>query len=107
MTDLAWELLAYLQQYGSGASNAQSRRALAAALDCGDRSLRRAITELREHGYPIVGSPQGRGYYLAATPAEAEAARRILLSYIRSMARQVRALERGFDLDQARLPLEV
>ncbi|MCD6351179.1 MAG: HTH domain-containing protein [Armatimonadetes bacterium] len=107
MTDLARQVLAYLQKFGLGAEQAQSRRVLATVLGCGDRALRAAIAELREQGYPIVGNPRGGGYYLAANRTEAEAARRILLSYIRSMARQVRALEQNFNLDQARLPLEV
>lgn len=107
MTELARRLLAYLQENCQGAERAHSRALLAAVVGCGDRALRRAIAELREEGYPIVGDPRTGGYYLAASRAEADVARAILLSYIRSLCRQTRALERQFDLGQTRLPLEV
>ena len=107
MTELARQLLAYLERHGRGAENRQRRRHLARVLGCSDRALRKAIEELRALGYPVVGDPQRGGYFLAATRGEAEAAIAILKSYMMSHLRQIRMLEKRFGIDaQLSLPLE-
>ena len=108
MTELARQVLAYLQAHAVGAENRVSRPALRRALGRGDRAIRQAISELRELGYPIVGDPRRGGYYLAARREEAEVAIAILTSYASNILRQVHNLQRAFGLNgQQRLPLEV
>ncbi len=107
MTELAREVLAYLQAHATGAENRIKRPALRRALGCGDRALRRAISELRELGYPVVGDTRLGGYYLAATRQEAEAAIAILKSYARNMERQIHNLQRAFGIEEQPKLLEV
>lgn len=54
---------------GVGHTNAQTRRQLCQKLQCGDRTLRRAIEALRRD-YAILSRDDGRGYYLPETTEE-------------------------------------
>lgn len=47
-----------------GRENKISRESLRACTGLPDRSVRRLISDAREHGIPIVGDPTG-GYYMA------------------------------------------
>ena len=61
------------------------------------RRMRMAITEMRQAGVPVLSSQ--KGYYLAKDLAELQAARRFLLSYIKSLCidlRDIRRLEKQF-----------
>ena len=108
MTELAREVLAFLQANAVGAENRVTRPALRRALGRGDRAIRQAISELCELGHPIVGDPRLGGYYLAANAEEAKRAIAILKSYARNIERRIRSLECAFGLNgQQRLPLEV
>ena len=62
-----------------GRDNKISRESLRACTGLPDRSVRRLISDAREHGIPIVGDPEG-GYYMA----ESEADVRLLLSELNS-----------------------
>lgn len=52
-------------------------KALAAEVSASQREVRKAITELREHGQPICGTP-ARGYYMAQTAEELDETCRFL-----------------------------
>lgn len=62
-----------------GRENKISRESLRACTGLPDRSVRRLISDAREHGIPIVGDPTG-GYYMA----ESEGDVRLLLSELNS-----------------------
>lgn len=62
-----------------GRENKISRESLRACTGLPDRSVRRFISDAREHGIPIVGDPTG-GYYMA----ESEGDVRLLLSELNS-----------------------
>lgn len=49
-----------------GRENKISRESLRVCTGLPDRSVRRLISDAREHGIPIVGDPTG-GYYMAET----------------------------------------
>ena len=80
-----------------GAENAVTSRELASWLGIDRRRVRAAVHALREKGLPIAsGSSDVQGYYIPATPEEADICRRHLESRIREIAKIVRALERSF-----------
>ena len=62
-----------------GRENKISRESLRICTGLPDRSVRRLISDAREHGIPIVGDPTG-GYYMA----ECEADIRLLMSELMS-----------------------
>lgn len=62
-----------------GRENKISRESLRACTGLPDRSVRRLISDAREHGIPIVGDPTG-GYYMAETEGDI----RLLLSELSS-----------------------
>lgn len=62
-----------------GRENKISRESLRACTGLPDRSVRRLISDAREHGIPIVGDPTG-GYYMAETEGDV----RLLLSELSS-----------------------
>ena len=63
----------------SGRENKISRESLRVCTGLPDRSVRRLISDAREHGVPIVGDPTG-GYYMAETEGDV----RLLLSELNS-----------------------
>lgn len=66
------DLLASLAQNGnSGAHRGVTARRLCARLNCHERHLRTLITELREDGIAICGTPR-EGYYIAIRASEVE-----------------------------------
>lgn len=58
-------------QHHNGRENGVSAHRLADLLDTHDRAVRALITEAREAGHAICGTPKD-GYFMAATPAELE-----------------------------------
>lgn len=62
-----------------GRENKISRESLRACTGLPDRSVRRLISDAREHGIPIVGDPTG-GYYMAETEADIRLLRSELMS---------------------------
>lgn len=62
-----------------GRENKISRESLRACTGLPDRSVRRLISDAREHGIPIVGDPTG-GYYMAETEEDIK----LLLGELRS-----------------------
>lgn len=66
------DLLASLAQNGnSGAQRGVTARRLCARLGCHERHVRTLITELREDGIAVCGTPRD-GYYIAAVASEIE-----------------------------------
>lgn len=66
-----------LQLLPVGRENAVGRRALAARLQIGDRSVRKLIEDLRDQGILVCNDQDGRGYYIAASTDEVERQYRI------------------------------
>lgn len=60
-----------LMQKHIGRHNGISAALLAKLLDCPERYIRHQISDLREDGVAICGTP-GTGYYIAATPEDLE-----------------------------------
>ncbi len=78
-TDLKEALLYYLKH---GVENAIKKDALARQCGVGERTLRLAIRELIDDGYPVCGTPKPPyGYYLANSPEEIAAELSLLRSY--------------------------
>lgn len=66
------DLLASLAQNGNhGAARGVTARRLCARLNCQERHVRTLITELREDGVAVCGTPRD-GYYIAAVASELE-----------------------------------
>jgi len=64
-------LLQVLAQYHTGQAKGVGADLLAARVCTSERTLRQLVTELREDGVAIVGTPT-TGYYIAETAAELE-----------------------------------
>jgi biotin operon repressor len=64
------QLLAVLTHHIGKANGIRVKR-LAAMLDIPERQVRNLVTELREQGHAVCGTPKD-GYYIAATPSELE-----------------------------------
>lgn len=79
------EVLACLE-YGS--RNAKDRYQISNQTGIQDRHVRRLIEELRGDGYLICNAQNGKGYYLAETPAE------ILRQYRQDHSRAMSILKR-------------
>ena len=77
-------LLDYL---GYGKANAVTRERLAALSGMDDRAVRDNIKRLREDGVLVCNDGDGRGYYLAEKPEEAN---RLIAAY----TRRTRTMER-------------
>lgn len=93
MTSLANELLAVLTD------KPQSRAVLAEKLNCRDRSLRRAVAELRENGFNIASNSDTKGYWIG-TEKDKERVIKSLKSRGFKLLREAYDLERGVDLGQ-------
>lgn len=65
-------LIAHLAQHHVGAARGVRARDLARALDCPERELRHAISQLREEGIAVCGTPAS-GYFIARDAEEVEA----------------------------------
>ena len=61
-------LLAYLSAH-IGRDKGVSARDVARWINWSEREVRKYVSELREHGHPVCGTPRS-GYYLAATEEE-------------------------------------
>lgn len=83
----------------TGQENAIKGKHLAELLKEHDtRSIRLAIDELIENGYPICSSPHSPyGYFIAASPEEANESLAILRSYGKNLFRHYRNLKRARD----------
>lgn len=71
MTEITRHHVAAQLQWHIGHHYGISAKALAQKLDITDRRLRRFISELREEGVAICGTPE-TGYYIAETREELE-----------------------------------
>lgn len=70
---------------------------LAAVTGLSRRTVRAVIAELRRQGYPIASAvSQPYGFYVPATPEEAEECQAQLYSRIRELGITARALDRAF-----------
>lgn len=98
MTDLSKELLAELT------SEPQSKWLLAEKLNADERSIRRAVKELRDNGYIVVSHSLNRGYKLGSEK-DREGMIREYESRIASMSATVKALKEGRDLGQLEVDL--
>lgn len=82
----------------------QTRADLCDALSCGDRALRRAVNELRKHGYNIASNSDTRGYWYGD-----ENDKERTIKDLRARAAELRqtaiALENGPDLGQMEVDL--
>lgn len=82
----------------------QTRADLCDELSCSDRSLRRAVNELRKHGYNIASNSDTRGYWYGD-----ENDKQRTIKDLRARAAELRqtaiALENGPDLGQMEVDL--
>ncbi|MEW6314322.1 MAG: hypothetical protein AB1513_09835 [Pseudomonadota bacterium] len=72
------DLLALLSQH-IGAENGLPAQCFAVMLGIHERQIRKFVTELRENGVAVCGTPQD-GYFIAATAEELEATCQFLRS---------------------------
>ena len=72
-----------------------SRSDLRLALGISDRRIRREIEELRHRGVRVCSHSNGKGYYIAETPAEYEAFRAEYLSRAYKILANVRRMDRA------------
>ena len=98
MTELAERLLDELD------NEPKSKWYLAQKLDTNERSIRRAIKELRDNGYVVISHSTNRGYRLGMEE-DREGMIREYEARIASMSATVKALKQGRDLGQ--LEMEV
>jgi len=82
------ELLLLMSRYYTGAMNGVTAQTLAASLACEQRHIRKLVTELREEGTAVCGTPRD-GYFIAATPEELEHT----LNFLRARAMHSLVLE--------------
>lgn len=98
MSELAYMLLEILK------GEPQGRGELCDKLHCGEREVRRAVKELREHGYNIASSSDKKGYWIGT-----EEDRQRTINELRSRARRLEqtaaALEKGVDIGQLEVAL--
>lgn len=70
MTTTRAHLLMTMNKHGHiGGARGVTAKALAALLGCSERHVRLLVTELREEGVALCGTPRG-GYFIASTPEE-------------------------------------
>jgi biotin operon repressor len=80
-----------------GRSHAVTATHLAAVTRLSTRSVRAVVAELRRQGYPIASAVQPPyGFYVPATPEEAQECQAQLYSRIRELGITARALDRAF-----------
>lgn len=72
----------------TGRGNGTSAKVLASALNVKERQVRLLVSDLREAGEPVCGTPS-EGYYYAATPEELQHT----CDFLRSRAMHSLALE--------------
>jgi len=77
----------------------QSRDMLRDTLHCTDRSLRRAVSELRRHGYNIASNSETKGYWYG-NEEDKERTIRDLRARAAELRQTALALEHGPDLGQ-------
>ena len=80
-----------------GRNRAVTASHLAAVTRLSTRSVRAVVAELRRQGYPIASAVQPPyGFYVPATPEEAQECQAQLYSRIRELGITARALDRAF-----------
>jgi len=77
----------------------QSKEELSAQMNTSERSVRKAVEELRREGVPVVSSSHLKGYWLG-TKEEAMITAKEYKSRAMRMLRTARALELGEDVGQ-------
>lgn len=80
----------------------QSKEELSAQMNASERSVRKAVEELRSEGVPVVSSSHLKGYWLG-TKEEAMRTAREYKSRAMRMLRTARALELGEDIGQVNM----
>lgn len=96
MDDLHRRVLAAISE-ARGRNRALPASHLAAVTGLSRRTVRAVIAELRRQGYPIASAvSQPYGFYVPATPEEAEECQAQLYSRIRELGITARALDRAF-----------
>ena len=98
LTDLAKDLRDTLTD------EPQSRAQLMDQLHCSDRSLRRAVNELRKHGYNIASNSDTKGYWYG-TEEDKERTIKDLRARAAELRQTAIALEHGPDLGQMEVRL--
>ena len=93
MTKLANELLGILTD------EPQTRGELSERLSCSDRSLRRAVAELRKNGFNIASNCDTKGYWIG-TDEDRKRVANSLKSRAFELLREAYDIERGVDLGQ-------
>jgi len=96
MDDRRRKVLATIER-ARGRSRAVTATHLAAVTGLSRRTVRAVIAELRRQGYPIASAvSQPYGFYVPATPEEAQECQAQLYSRIRELGITARALDRAF-----------
>ncbi len=96
MDDLHRRVLAAISE-ARGRNRALPASHLAAVTGLSRRTVRAVIAELRRQGYPIASAvSQPYGFYVPATPEEAQECQAQLYSRIRELGITARALDRAF-----------
>jgi len=84
-----------------GIENAVTSRELSSWLGLDRRTVRAAIHSLREKGMPIASSSNGvQGYFIPATPEEAEICRRHLVSRVTEIMKHESCQSAGTEFSQ-------
>lgn len=110
LSETQMSILRIVQSY-VGKEKRIRRKALLHQLQAGgarlnDRHMREEISELRERGYPVLGTREG-GYYYPAKPAEVyEFIRREIENRARHLHRQEAALRRNIHIHFGQASLE-
>lgn len=78
---------------GRTIDNPISRGELASRTGYSDRTIRKAILELRENGFRVISSSYTTGYWLAQTPEEYRILRNDYLARLKSLARTIHAMD--------------
>ena len=73
--------------------NPITRSILRQLLDVSDREARRAIEELREHGYRVISSSRTQGYWLAKSENDYKAFRAEYAAKAETYLRRLRAMD--------------
>lgn len=90
------QVLSIIEQ-ARGREMAITSQRIAKATGTSDRTVRAVVANLRRQGYPIASAVRPpHGYFIPATPEEAEECQAQLYSRIRETAITARALGRAF-----------
>lgn len=90
------QVLSIIEQ-ARGREMAITSQRIAKATGTSDRTVRAVVANLRRQGYPIASAVNPPyGFYVPATPAEAQECQAHLYSRIAEIATTARALDRAF-----------